>query len=128
MFYHFLVVGVHIDPDREVARVHALLINNMNIIDNFIQRCQNKNRKKDQENTYDNFIIEDFNSLFLTLKETKQAVMQLDQDHKQYMRRKCIKTIYGSSEAPIGDDNYLMMLAKHCSSHWKHDFTEKPRC
>lgn len=111
-------IGVHIDPDREVARVYAILMSHINIIDNFIERSQSRCRNGDiQDLSYLNFIIEDRHSLWETLKQTRQAVLQLDQDRKQYLRRKCIRTIYGSVEAPIGDDNYLLMLAKHCSSH-----------
>jgi len=112
-------IGIHIDPDREVARVHSILMAHLHVIDNFIERCQVSCRKNGdiQEFSYLNFVIEDKNSLLETLKETRQAILKLDQDHKQYMRRKCVRTIYGSVEAPIGDDNYLLMLAKHCSSH-----------
>ncbi|RWS16363.1 ras GTPase-activating protein 3-like protein [Dinothrombium tinctorium] len=111
-------IGVHIDPDREVARIHNILLNHIKTIDDLITLCISKEQQSSETVPIEesNFIIEDYASFNDTLKELKKCVMRLEQAHKQYMRRVCIRTIYGSEQAPIGDDNYLMMLAKHCTS------------
>lgn len=61
-----------------------------------------------------NFLVEDRNSLWETLQQLKPVIQTLAQDQKQYLRRACGRTIYGSESAPIGDDQYLLsMLAEH---------------
>jgi Ras GTPase-activating protein 3 len=107
-------IGVHIDPDREVARVHAILLSHLEKLSDLVEICQRLHLDRSlAKEKYPNFHIEDRHTLWETLKELKLAVLRLEQDHKQYMRRVCVRTIYGSEMAPIGDDNYLLMLAKH---------------
>lgn len=110
---------LHIDPDREIERIQTIFFTNIDKIDLLIELCERKhlqsNRINQQSNRMENFIIEDRHSLWETLKELRQSVIRLEQNHKQYMRNVYGRTIYGSEQAPIGDDNYLMM-AKHCTT------------
>jgi len=114
-------LGVHIDPDREIERIHTIFLQNMESLETLIELCEKQHlqhscRMNPQYNRMPHFVIEDRHSLWETLKELRQCVIRLEQNHKQYMRSVCVRTIYGSEQAPIGDDNYLLMLAKHCTT------------
>ncbi|CAG2107098.1 unnamed protein product [Medioppia subpectinata] len=139
-------LGVHIDPDREIERIHTIFLQNMENLETLIELCEKQHLQQHHHhhnanhhthhhnansarinampthttNPYNNrmphFVIEDRHTLWETLKELRQCVIRLEQNHKQYMRSVCVRTIYGSEQAPIGDDNYLLMLAKHCTT------------
>ncbi len=116
-------LGVHIDPDREIERIHSIFLSNRENIETLIDLCEKQHLNTHRNNSHNNnnnrmshFVIEDRHSLWETLKELRQCVIRLEQNHKQYMRSVCVRTIYGSEQAPIGDDNYLLMLAKHCTT------------
>jgi len=125
-------LGVHIDPDREIERIHTIFLNHREKIDLLIELCQKQHTHRNnsslaihqlQHNNPNqiphfaiDFIIEDRHSLWETLKELRKCIISLEQTHKQYMRSVCVRTIYGSSQAPIGDDNYLLMIRKHCTT------------
>jgi len=109
------------DPDREIERIHTIFLQNMESLETLIELCEKQHlqhscRMNPQYNRMPHFVIEDRHSLWETLKELRQCVIRLEQNHKQYMRSVCVRTIYGSEQAPIGDDNYLLMLAKHCTT------------
>ncbi|KAI1285888.1 Ras GTPase-activating protein 3 [Halotydeus destructor] len=108
-------IGVHIDPDREIARIHSLLHNRCESLRELEDLSQSVSTSSEKKTIFSNFLVEDRNSLFKTLQELKPVISKLEQDHKQYMRRVCVNTIYGSEKAPIGDDNYLQMIAEHSS-------------
>jgi len=110
-------IGVHIDPDREVARVNSLFLTRiqyLNEIENLSQPMVLP--KSGETKTINCNFLDDKNTLRDTLNQLKAVITQLEHDHKQYMRRVCVKTIYGSEKAPIGDNDYLLMLAEHYPS------------
>lgn len=133
-------IAIHIDPDREVARIQSLIMGKMNIIHDLLQKYSNKptiTSKDDETNNGNNHIkttssetsteskasiclnsihVEDSQSFCSTLQRMKQLALKLDEDQKVFIRRECEETVYGSEKAPIGDNIYLSLIAKHLTN------------
>jgi Ras GTPase-activating protein 3 len=128
-------IAIHIDPDREVARIHSLIINRMNIINDLLRKYSKEeatlSTKEEEESnpsltvssgssaeskssiSLNSILVEDPQSFCPTLHRMKQLSHILDEDQKVFIRRECEEIVYGSEKAPIGDNNYLALIAKH---------------
>ncbi|XP_076324163.1 ras GTPase activating protein 1 [Tachypleus tridentatus] len=115
-------IRVHIDSDREVERIHTIFFNHMNVLENLIESCEQQAVYTGEQGMSlpPGFVIEDIQSLWKTLKAVKSCVITLEQDHKQHLSNMYRETQYGSEQAPIGDDNYLVMMAQHCCPESNH--------
>lgn len=141
-------IALHVDPDRDVARIHSLLMDKMNTINDLLQKYSTQSNilSKDEEEGGDNKFpstashssseskgtlsslcninhihVEDPQTFCSTLTQLKQLVLQLDQDQKLFIKKECQETVYGSEKAPIGDTHYLSMIAKHIDTHDNND-------
>ncbi|XP_023236905.1 ras GTPase-activating protein 3-like [Centruroides sculpturatus] len=109
-------ICVQIDSDREVERIHTIFFNHRDALEKLLEACKNQAVYTGEQCSLcpAGFVIEDTQTLWETLNEIQTCVIRLEQDHKQYFRNFCRQTKYGSEQAPIGDDNYLLMIAQHC--------------
>ena len=112
-------IAVHIDMDREVARIHSLLFDKMSKIDELLEitsggkgDIENENKRK-SGNPFSP--IDDYIALHSTLTELKSALTKLDADQKFFLQKEWHETVYGSEKAPIGDHSYLSMYEKHAN-------------
>lgn len=105
-------IAVHIDSDREVARIHSLLMNQMEMIDDLILRTS-KNHNDSQFKSSPSILIEDRSTVHSTLCNLKAIIANLDSDQKMFLKKEWNDTIYGSEKAPIGDTAYLSLFAQH---------------
>ncbi|XP_022912697.1 GTPase-activating protein [Onthophagus taurus] len=80
-----------LDPARELQRMHSLIIAHMQEID----------RKMSEKPT--NTIVCN------NLDQLRNEVWDIEQTHRRYQRNLARETKYGSKQAPIGDDNYLLL-------------------
>ena len=116
-------IAVHVDPDREVARIHSLLFNQMETIDDLLLRTstdlRDKNLKGDATKTAPSILIEDRKTFHSTLRDLKAILTKLDADQKSFLQKEWNETIYGSEKAPIGDTAYLCMIAQHAMNEPK---------
>jgi hypothetical protein len=116
-------IAVHIDSDREVARIHSLLFNQMDYIDDLILRTspslKNENSKDDGTKSTAGILIEDRKTFHSTLTDLKSILIKLDADQKSFLKKEWNETIYGSEKAPIGDTAYLCMVAQHTTNQSK---------
>lgn len=123
-------IKVCIDSDREIERMHTIFLSHMDSLDNLREACENHSIFHGETLqlsphgwtcprnvigvTTTGFVVEDPNLVCETLVAIRVCVLQLQHDHKQHLKNFCRQTRYGSEQAPIGDDNYLMMLAQNC--------------
>lgn len=99
-------LSIKLDPDRELARIHSLLLLNIeniktmleptNVQDNIVKIWKGNSRNYPSQ-----FIIDDRCSLMLTLTSLKDCVSNLEKNYKQY-----ITSIIGSELSPIETDDY----------------------
>lgn len=113
-------IAVHIDSDREVARIHSLLLNQMEVIDDLLlmttkDQCYELSTKVQSQMT-PSLLIEDIRTFDSTLRDLKSIVMKLDADQKTFLKKEWNDTIYGSEKAPIGDTAYLSLFAQQVPS------------
>lgn len=107
-------IKVNIDSDREIERVYSLFLENTAKLERLLSGCESQAvymGEKDQQLA--EFVIEDTQTLFQTLQCIKACIFSLEQEHEQHLRNTYRQTRYGSEQAPIGDDNYLMMAAQN---------------
>ncbi|XP_056648624.1 GTPase-activating protein [Diorhabda sublineata] len=89
---------MNLDPERDLQRVHSLVISQMDTLETFIGICANKQRGGDTEAA----------TVYDILRKLREVVYQIEQKHRLYKRTIDRNTKYGSLAAPIGDDNYLL--------------------
>ncbi|KAG0416969.1 hypothetical protein HPB47_005995, partial [Ixodes persulcatus] len=58
------------------------------------------------------FVLDDPQSLLSTLSSIKTFVESMEVKHERHRHNLYRQTRYGSKQAPIGDDNYLLMFAR----------------
>lgn len=116
-------IAVHIDADREVARIHSLLFNQMETIDDLLLRSSTPLRddspKGNGTKSSASILIEDRKTFHSTLRDLKAILVKLDADQKSFLQKEWNETIYGSEKAPIGDTGYLCMFAQHSTNEPK---------
>lgn len=74
-----------LDPDRELQRIHSILIRNMDRMDELIRDCQNHAAT-----------IEDVPSFYNMLAQLRDVAFTLEQEHRAYQRMLARETKYGS--------------------------------
>lgn len=135
---------IHIDSDREVARIHSLLMDQMDLINDLLNSCSTnkctsttiKSTTSDSSSSTatstndnmtikshstcfsrgSNLIIEENSSFMDTLKQIREVITVLDYNQKVFLQKECNQTIYGSEKAPIGDVNYLSLIERNRTS------------
>ncbi|RZF38857.1 hypothetical protein LSTR_LSTR015632 [Laodelphax striatellus] len=107
-----LDLQTNIDAEREFARLQALTIANMDRLENVMTACECQAVYTGDICYLPNSVIEDVQSCFKTLKQLREAALNLEQEHRAYLRRVARETKYGSKQAPIGDDNYLLLAGR----------------
>ncbi|XP_021930009.1 GTPase-activating protein isoform X2 [Zootermopsis nevadensis] len=103
---------MNLDPDRELQRIHSLFIANMDKLTRLRSACECQAVYTGDICFMTNFIIEDVQSCFKTVNQLIEALCTLEQKHRSYLRLLARETKYGSKQAPIGDDNYLLLAAR----------------
>nr|CAD7579681.1 unnamed protein product [Timema californicum] len=101
-----------LDPDREFQRIHSLLVTHMDRLDKLKDACECQAVYTGDVCFLPSFVIEDVQSCFHTLTAVRDVVFCLEQEHRSYLRSVARETKYGSKQAPIGDDNYLLLAAR----------------
>ncbi|XP_026276924.1 GTPase-activating protein [Frankliniella occidentalis] len=96
---------MNLDPDRELQRIHSLVISNIDRLENLVVASGDTN-------LLSSFMIEEKHSFSTTLKQLQDTIFSLEQEHRTYLRSVARETKYGSKQAPIGDDNYLLLAAR----------------
>ncbi|CAH0406079.1 unnamed protein product [Chilo suppressalis] len=104
-------LALRLDPARDLQRLHALLVQHAQKLDERLLRPP------------DGTSIEEREAEASTLKELQEAIFDLEHRHRTYRRSLARETKYGSKQAPIGDDNYLHLAgaAGNVDSdfHWR---------
>ncbi|XP_071542428.1 ras GTPase-activating protein 3-like [Panulirus ornatus] len=103
---------IHIDSDREMERLRSLLMENMASLEKLHSACKNgviygASREVDLGGVFlDNPAVS-----LKSLSSVITSVIQLQQEHRNHQRRLLRTLRYGSKQAPIGDDNYLLLAS-----------------
>ncbi|XP_014283177.1 ras GTPase-activating protein 3 [Halyomorpha halys] len=103
---------MNIDSDRELARIHSLIVEHMDRVQSIINFCESRSVLGSRVNDSDfvgTCIIEDPASCCKTLFDLRDAAVDLQTQTRIYLRKIARETKYGSKQAPIGDDNYLLL-------------------
>ncbi|KAK9504508.1 hypothetical protein O3M35_010825 [Rhynocoris fuscipes] len=100
---------MNIDSDREHARIHSLIVQHNDRLQSIINICESRSHRSD---TITNCVIEDPNSTLKTLIALRDAAIELQSQTRLYLRMVARETKYGSKQAPIGDDNYLLLASR----------------
>ncbi|XP_014677498.1 PREDICTED: ras GTPase-activating protein 3-like [Priapulus caudatus] len=109
-------IKVSIDVDREIERIHSLFVENMEKLERMLEACESQAVYMGDRRVRPDINVEDPKSCFETLNDIISHVIRLEQEHKQHQKALFQCTKYGSKQAPIGDDNYLMMREAHHSN------------
>lgn len=114
--YNLADIKVTIDTDREMQRVHSIFLKQMHIIERLIETCQQQLQSTAMPGVEfrlpPGFVLEDPASLYTTLCSIKTFVENMEVKHERHRHHLYRQTQYGSKQAPIGDDNYLLMFAR----------------
>lgn len=100
-------LSIHIDPDRELERIHRLFVANQSNMDSIIEACELglnsvKIYKGHGKVHPSQFMIEDEQCTILpTLMQLKDCVTQLEHCHQRYL-----ESIHGTECSPIEVDSY----------------------
>ncbi|CAH1105681.1 unnamed protein product [Psylliodes chrysocephalus] len=89
---------MNLDPERDLQRVHTLVISHLQTLESVIDLCAAKAQGGATEAT----TVGDI------LRRLREVAFQIEQKHRIYKRTMDRNTKYGSLAAPIGDDNYLL--------------------
>ncbi|XP_067014375.2 ras GTPase-activating protein 3 isoform X2 [Anabrus simplex] len=103
---------MNLDPDRELQRIHSLFIAHMDRLETLKDACECQAVYTGDICFLPSFVIEDVQSCFKTLTHLQEVAFTLEQEHRSYLRSLARETKYGSKQAPIGDDNYLLLAAR----------------
>lgn len=103
---------MNLDPDRELQRIHSLFIAHMERLERLRSACECQAVYTGDICFLPSFIIEDVPSCFKMVNQLSETVFTLEQEHRSYLRLLARETKYGSKQAPIGDDNYLLLAAR----------------
>ncbi|XP_034947168.1 ras GTPase-activating protein 3 [Chelonus insularis] len=104
-----------LDPDRDLQRIHSLIYANMARLETLMSNCECQAVYGASEMCVlqgGGSPIEDVTSTFKTLTALRDAAFALQREHRAYFRKLARDTKYGSKQAPIGDDNYLLLAAR----------------
>nr|XP_023670619.1 ras GTPase-activating protein 3-like [Paramormyrops kingsleyae] len=104
-------IELDIDGDRETERIFCLFSRYMDRLEKMQEACGSKAVYHGLE-LNDDFIIDDPQETYKTLKQIMAFVRLLKLEHAQYKREKFRKTRYGSEEYPIGDSNFQCFITQ----------------
>ncbi|KAE9545143.1 hypothetical protein AGLY_000686 [Aphis glycines] len=106
-----------VDVDRELSRIHALCVTHIDRFDSVLKACECKAVYPGDRLCLP-ILIEDPKTTFITLSTLREIIYTLEQEHRTVLRTIARETKYGSKQAPIGDDNYLLLAGrKDLSAH-----------
>uniref|UniRef100_A0A023F326 Putative ras gtpase-activating protein n=1 Tax=Triatoma infestans TaxID=30076 RepID=A0A023F326_TRIIF len=100
---------MNIDSDRELARIHSLIVQHNDRLQSIINFCESRSHRSE---TVPSCVIEDSSSSLKTLIALRDAAIDLQSETRLYLRMIARETKYGSKQAPIGDDNYLLLASR----------------
>lgn len=83
-----------LDPERDLQRVHSLIISQISVIEGLVAMCECK--AVYSTGTRLPFAMEDLESCYGTLKQLGNVTYQLEQKHRSHQRRLLRDTKYGS--------------------------------
>ncbi|KAG8270925.1 Ras GTPase-activating protein 2 [Homalodisca vitripennis] len=107
-----LDLHMNVDTETELARLHSLIITHIDRLENVMQACECQAVYTGDICFLPSSMIEDVQSCFKTLTALREAAFVLEQEHRAYLRSIARETKYGSKQAPIGDDNYLVLAGR----------------
>lgn len=107
-----LDLQMNVDSETELARLHCLTIAHMDRLENVMRACECQAVYTGDICFLPSSVIEDVQSCFKTLTALRDAAITLEQEHRAYLRSIARETKYGSKQAPIGDDNYLLLAGR----------------
>ncbi|XP_054271114.1 GTPase-activating protein [Macrosteles quadrilineatus] len=107
-----LDLQMNVDTETELARLHSLIITHMDRLERVMQDCECQAVYTGDICFLPRSVIEDVQSSFKTLTALREAAIVLEQEHRAYLRALARETKYGSKQAPIGDDNYLLLAGR----------------
>ncbi|CAN8021370.1 unnamed protein product [Ixodes persulcatus] len=116
--YNLADIKVTIDTDREMQRVHSIFLNQMPTLERLIETCRQQLGSGAstcpgvEMRLPPGFVLDDPQSLLSTLSSIKTFVESMEVKHERHRHNLYRQTRYGSKQAPIGDDNYLLMFAR----------------
>ncbi|XP_050714629.1 GTPase-activating protein-like isoform X2 [Eriocheir sinensis] len=103
---------VHIDSDREMERLKSLLVDNFAYLEELHNMCEKANLYgTSQEVSIGGVVMENPARTYQSLHSLMSSVHQLQQEHENHQLRLKHSVTYGSKQAPIGDDNYLLLAS-----------------
>lgn len=102
---------MNIDSEKELARIHSLIIEYMDRVQSIINHCESRSVRGMSGNDWvgSTCVVEEPKSCLRTLVDLRDAALELQSETRQYLIRVERETKYGSKQAPIGDDNYLLL-------------------
>lgn len=95
-----------LDPERDLQRIHSLIMSHLKNIEQFISWCEGKSVYSAPIPT--NVAGVDLQCCYKVLVQVRDIVWQIEKRHQMYNWTLARDTRYGSKSAPIGDDNYLL--------------------
>uniref|UniRef100_A0A1B6DS32 PH domain-containing protein n=1 Tax=Clastoptera arizonana TaxID=38151 RepID=A0A1B6DS32_9HEMI len=107
-----LDLQMNVDSETELARLHCLTISHMDRLENIMRACGCQAVFTGDICFLPRALIEDVQSCFKTLTALRDTVYTLEQEHRSYLRSIAREMKYGSKQAPIGDDNYLLLSGR----------------
>lgn len=114
--YNLADIKVTIDTDREMQRVHSIFLNQMPTLERLMETCRQQlpggSHCGVELRLPPGFVLEDPASLLSTVSSIKTFVESMELKHERHRHHLYRQTQYGSKQAPIGDDNYLLMFAR----------------
>ncbi|KAL5005371.1 hypothetical protein ScPMuIL_018827 [Solemya velum] len=99
-------IQVSIDIERELEKIHSLLLNNIEKLEQMQDACATQEVYAGEE-SLDYPKIEDTKTCFETLSKILRCVISLEQEHMQYRKLVQRETVLGSIDTPIGDDSLV---------------------
>ncbi|KAG0699835.1 Ras GTPase-activating protein 3 [Chionoecetes opilio] len=103
---------VHIDSNREMERLKSLLKDNFASLEKLHNMCESAAvYGTAQEVTIGGVAVEQPSCTYQSLHSLITSVIQLEHEHRNHQRRLVHTVRYGSKQAPIGDDNYLLLAS-----------------
>ena len=84
-----------LDPERDLQRIHFLIMSNIDKIELTIKTCEHSPSFQGTRNRISNGIL-DYNDGYMVLKKLWDIVWQIEQKHRSYQRTLARDTRYGS--------------------------------
>ncbi|KAK3872380.1 hypothetical protein Pcinc_022537 [Petrolisthes cinctipes] len=101
---------VHIDSDREMERLRSLLMDNISRLEELHAACESVAMfGGGREVRVGGTTVESPPVAYKSLSAVISSVRHLQMEHCNHQRRILRTLRYGSKQAPIGDDNYLLL-------------------